>query len=62
MSNQWYIQIFSVGQNKKEKENYNIIENKTIQKQEIGIGFIENNPILLNNKMIDINNLSHLSK
>ena len=62
MNNEWYIQIFSVGQNKKEKEVYNIIENKTINKQEIGIGFCDNNPILLNNKMIDINNLSHLSK
>ena len=62
MSNEWYIQIFSVGKNKKEKEIYNIIENKTIHKQEIGIGFCDNNPILVNNKMIDINNIPDLSK
>ena len=62
MTNTWYIQIFSVDKNKKEKEIYNIIENKTINKQEIGIGFCDNNPILLNNKMIDINNPSYLSK
>ena len=62
MSNEWYIQIFSVGQNKKEKEFYDIVENKTINRQEIGIGFCENNPILSNNKMIDINDISDLSK
>ena len=62
MSNEWYIQIFSVGKNKKEKEFYDIVENKTINRQEIGIGFCENNPILSNNKMIDINDISDLSK
>ena len=62
MSNEWYIQIFSIGQNKKQKEVYNFIENKTINRQEIGIGFCDNNPILVNNKMIDINNISDLSK
>ena len=62
MSNEWYIQIFRVGKNKKEKEFYDIVENKTINRQEIGIGFCENNPILVNNKMIDINDISDLSK
>ena len=62
MTNEWYIQIFCVAKNKKQQEVYDIIENKTIHKQEIGIGFHENNPLLVNNKMIDINNLSHLSK
>tara|TARA_B100001250_G_C19772618_1_gene777929 strand:+ start:342 stop:803 length:462 start_codon:yes stop_codon:yes gene_type:complete len=61
MSNEWYIQIFRNGKNKKETEIYNIIENKTINKQEIGIGFCDNNPILVNNKMIDINNIPDLS-
>ena len=62
MTNEWYIQIFSIGQNKKQKEVYDIIENKTINRQEIGIGFCDNNPILVNNRMIDINNISDLSK
>ena len=62
MSNEWYIQIFRIGKNKKENEIYNIIKNKTINKQEIGIGFSENNPILVNNKMIDINDIPDLSK
>lgn len=62
MTNTWYIQIFSVGKNKKQGEVYDIIENKTINKKEIGIGFCDNNPILVNNKMIDINNIPDLSK
>ena len=62
MTNEWYIQIFCVAKNKKQQEVYDIIENKTIHKQEIGIGFHENNPILVNNKMIDINNIPDLSK
>lgn len=62
MSNEWYIQIFRVGNNKKQREVYDIIENKTINRLEIGIGFCDNTPILENNKMIDINNLSDLSK
>ena len=33
MTNEWYIQIFSVGQNKKQKKVYDIIENKTINRQ-----------------------------
>ena len=53
MTNEWYIQIFPIGRNKKEKEKYNIIENKTINRQEIGIGFCRTNPILVNNKMIN---------
>ena len=35
---------------------------KNIQTSEIGIGFCDNNPILVNNRMIDINNISDLSK
>ena len=62
MTNEWYIQIFCVAKNKKQQEVYDIIENKTINKQEIGIGFHENNPLLVNNKMIDINNIPDLSK
>ena len=61
MSNEWYIQIFSIGKNKKQKEMYNIIENKTIEKQEIGIGFCSSNPILVNNKMINITFTKDLS-
>ena len=53
MTNEWYIQIFPIGRNKKEKEKYNIIENKTINRQEIGIGFCDTNPILVDNKMIN---------
>ena len=63
MTNEWYIQIFSSkGQNKKEKEKYNIIENKTINRQEIGIGFCSTNPILVNNKMINTTFTEDLSK
>ena len=39
MTNEWYIQIFPTGKNKKQKEAYNIAENRTIEKQEIGINF-----------------------
>ena len=62
MNNEWYIQIFSIGKNKKQKKVYDIIEHKTINRKEIGIGFCDNNPILVDNKMIDINNSSDLSK
>ena len=55
MTNEWYIQIFSTGKNKKQKEIYNIIENRTIEKQEIGINFYGCIPVLDdNNKLLKL--------
>lgn len=61
MTNEWYIQIFCAGTNKKTKEMYNIIEQRTLEKKEIGIGFFGVNPYLINNKMTNINFTEDLS-
>ena len=61
MTNEWYIQIHPVGTNKITKEKYNIMENRTIENQEIGIHFGTTNPILINNKMVNVNFTEDLS-
>ena len=45
MTNTWYIQIFCSGPTKKQKEMFDIMEERTLRNKQIGIGFCDITPI-----------------
>ena len=57
MTSIWCIKIFQNGYTKKKINDFNIMEKKTIEDKIIGIGFHGTIPVLLNNKLVNINGI-----
>lgn len=55
MSSTWCIKIYRNGYTKKAINDFNVMEHKTIENKTIGIGFHNSVPVLLNNKLVNIN-------